>query len=535
MITKCIRFAVLVGVLSSSYASCQTESGSSEQEEFASLWNDIKDYEEVKAFEPSYREARAKIEPSVRDKKARIVFRLYANSAIAIKNAGRTESAQWKSALSESLLGRIKEAEEKYNSVSESEQSILVEEIVFWVELLEEICWDEVDEENRNLCREMRVSYDPSAASELHLEISDFRASKGQNQAAIISLERYLHSVPNSEKARQKLIRLLMAEESFLDINSINRDWLFANTRGSQLKKLRDAAESLIEGIYPADVAVLARKLREQLELYEKQGDSLPSELTMYVDADSEFVEYRFIRVSSGSYHLGFEDSRRSEGAKKTGKYEFGVNAQYIGEVCLPTPFFVLDREITEKQWSAIVTQKFNANDAPKGNLTWNDSMQFCLLFSDNLEVKCRLPTEWEWECCARSTKDHYFPWGPEYRAFSGTLEPVSELTEDRTANGIFNIAAGLREWCLNDHQNMVQEASLDGSAGGFEYRMIESQTGVQLLRNNKVVNETQSKVIRGGKSGEDLIYMQAPLRRRDLVMKARPEYGFRPIICLGD
>lgn len=106
-----------------------------------------------------------------------------------------------------------------------------------------------------------------------------------------------------------------------------------------------------------------------------------------------------------------------------------------------------------------IFEQKFNH---PVTMITWWDCMAYCDWLSQKAGVKCRLPTEKEWEYVASNRgqlSPGEFYWGRKERvekhcnsqnSFIGDTTPVDKFLQNKTVDGVRDMLGNVWEWTLD-------------------------------------------------------------------------------------
>ena len=97
----------------------------------------------------------------------------------------------------------------------------------------------------------------------------------------------------------------------------------------------------------------------------------------------------------------------------------------------------------------------------PADYVSWFDATAFCRWLSARLDVEVRLPDEWEWQWAAQSAqRDFVYPWGADWKegvantgeAGIGRTTAVGMYPKGRSAQGVYDLAGNVWEWCRNLH-----------------------------------------------------------------------------------
>lgn len=185
------------------------------------------------------------------------------------------------------------------------------------------------------------------------------------------------------------------------------------------------------------------------------------------------------------------------------GKFSMGSNKysseQPIHDVSIKE-FWMGKYAITNAQWYAVMGTKpsdlsdvkFQGENQPVINVSWDDATEFCKKLSQKINKKVRLPSEAEWEyaCRAGTTTDFHFgetitpelvnyngnyPYGDalkgEYR--QKTVD-VNFAKFSPNAWGLYQMHGNVWEWCEDVWHENYNGAPNDGSAwltGGEQNR----------------------------------------------------------------
>jgi formylglycine-generating enzyme required for sulfatase activity len=156
-----------------------------------------------------------------------------------------------------------------------------------------------------------------------------------------------------------------------------------------------------------------------------------------------------FIRIAAGSFTMG------SSG--------FRTNEQPPHRVEIPSAFEIGKYEITQAQWKIIMDGQNpsakTGDDLPVTNITWFQAEDFTkrLTKMDGQSVY-RLPTEAEWEYCARAGSDRQAIDNLDELAWYGLTEgprPVGRLKPN--AWGVYDMLGNVSEWCEDDYKKYFE------------------------------------------------------------------------------
>lgn len=261
------------------------------------------------------------------------------------------------------------------------------------------------------------------------------------------------------------------------------------------------------------------KRLQEEAERVKNQQQSKPAQ----PEFEFEFVKVRLVKESG---FLGIGGGTKIELDRKKGKVQYirenlgnGVtldlvkipagkfsmgsnkysSEQPIHDVSIKE-FWMGKYAITNAQWYAVMGTKpsdlsdvkFQGENQPVINVSWDDATEFCKKLSQKINKKVRLPSEAEWEyaCRAGTTTDFHFgeTITPELVNYDGNYPYGDALKGEyrqKTVNvnfakfspnawGLYQMHGNVWEWCEDVWHENYNGAPNDGSAwltGGEQNR----------------------------------------------------------------
>ena len=226
--------------------------------------------------------------------------------------------------------------------------------------------------------------------------------------------------VPNkkTEKEQQAELERLAAEKAAAEE---------ATAKAAMEKLAAEKADAKVAAEWAA-VAVIKKQLTpDQREL----SDPIVNSIGML-----------FVPIPAGHFQMGERDN--------------------VHQVTLTKPFYMGAYEVTQAQYENVIgknpDKKKKGADYPVSNVSWIDSMGFCLKLSEQEGVKYRLPTEAEWEYACRAGTTTVLSYGKgklgDYAWYRTNAWNVGKKYAQRVGQkkpnpwGLYDMHGNLWEWC---------------------------------------------------------------------------------------
>ena len=166
-----------------------------------------------------------------------------------------------------------------------------------------------------------------------------------------------------------------------------------------------------------------------------------------------------FILVAPGAFLMGSPDCEPGRGGDET-----------LHEVTITKPFFIRNAPVTQGLWKAVMganpsSFQEDGDDLPVESVSWNQCREFIGKLNSTRDVKCRLPTEAEWEYACRAASTSAFATGDiseqycdrdpvlwEMGWYCGNSARRTQPVSRKNPNtwGLFDMHGNVGEWCLD-------------------------------------------------------------------------------------
>jgi len=238
-----------------------------------------------------------------------------------------------------------------------------------------------------------------------------------------------------------------------------------------------------------------------------------------------------FIRIPAGTFTMGTNDAwmAQLEAAHLWSRFENVERPAH--QVTLSKPFLMGKYEVSQKQWKAISTKKnpsaFKGDDLPVESVSFDDINAFLrLLNKKEGKERFRLPSEAEWEYCARAggteiygqTKEHIPITAKtlvDHAWFAGNAGGKTHPVGQKLPNA----------WGLHDMSGNVWEWCRDWYAPNFYTAQAVTNPG------NKDAANASERVIRGGSWFLPAPSLRCAFRGASLPDARSAHVGFR-LVC---
>ncbi len=114
-----------------------------------------------------------------------------------------------------------------------------------------------------------------------------------------------------------------------------------------------------------------------------------------------------FVYLKGGEYLMGAVDLDKKAFPKEKPRHKVYVSG-----------FWISKYEVTQKQYQIVTGTNpsyYKLEWCPVDSVSWNDSMEFCRIFSKMHGIKVRLPYEAEWEYACRAGTETIYYWGDDF------------------------------------------------------------------------------------------------------------------------
>jgi formylglycine-generating enzyme required for sulfatase activity len=207
------------------------------------------------------------------------------------------------------------------------------------------------------------------------------------------------------------------------------------------------------------------------------------------------------VLVPGGWFWMGaVEKDTRANSSEKPGHLHY-VAPFYIGITCVTVKQFAhfvkKTKHDADKDW------KQDPDGHPVRHVNWHDATAYCKW------AGLRLPTEAEWEYCARGYHGLIYPWGDDWedgrrvcwykqKGPQGDTSPVCNHPRGASPVGTFQQSGNLWEWCEDGYDSDAYKRYSEG-----DFKLPTSEAG-RVLRGGSWVDYDPS-YFRGGRRLNDL------------------------------
>lgn len=416
-------------------------------------------------------------------------------------------------------------------------------------------------------------------------ELSDSRSSSVRPHTSHAPVSSAHRTAPASDRVRHKPQRAAIAFASVALLLAItNSAWLLLTTALAQPPEAAPGA-----GLNAA-VATPASEPPAEEEAIEREGatlqavldrlntidqhiahleflirpDPLGPNLTKAIQAGEMSIqlagtELRFIYVPAGTFSFGFSPDDQTRVVRSTGNPNAYMNASPQVRVHMARGYFMLDREVTTRQWNAIMGVAQTATDhpmngtkdpdLPKRNVSWLEATAFCEVLEKNTSLlpsdAClvRLPTELEWEYAARGSgtlsgmtlEAAVLQDVVVTKEIAQTPLAVSALEAPwLTWRDHFNMLGNLSEWCHDSYdQNLHESLTKNDAAEAIVEYDPTTYSDPTTDGESGVPPRKPSRVLRGGSFKNTLAECEPSLRRFLPQDQSTEHTGFRPVLVV--
>jgi len=181
----------------------------------------------------------------------------------------------------------------------------------------------------------------------------------------------------------------------------------------------------------------------------------------------------------------------------------------------LTKPFQMGRTEVTEKHWNAVMSGKATGSNKPRVNLSWNEAQAFIAKLNARADgFHYRLPTEAEWEYCARAG---------DGGVLAKNLEQVA-WTSDNSGRALQEVASAKmpNAWGLYDMLGNASEWTNDYVA--------EDYYQTSPLKDPKGPKSGEARIVRGGNAGTNGMIAHYAVRMADKADTKGEWIGFRVV-----